>query len=159
MKVPQMMRRIGRLCFMLMWIPFVTLFIGMIGMPDGSYSWEELPALTQYSIVIGGVLMIASLILQVGAPIMAGIINQSILSRGLPAEAAILKITDTGMTINQDPVVRLLLEVRPENEPAFQAEAERLIPRLQVPEIQPGVMLRVKYDPSSRDVALLDADA
>lgn len=158
MKLTDLMRRIGRLCFLLMWIPFITLFIGMIGMPDGSYSWEELPVLTRYSIVIGGSLMAASVVLQVGAPITAGIITQSVLARGLPAQATILKITDTGTTINQNPLVRLLLEVHPQNEPPFQAETERIIPRLQIPEIQPGVMLEVKYDPASKDVALIDAE-
>jgi hypothetical protein len=55
-------------------------------------------------------------------------------------------------------MVRMLLEVQPPGEPAFQAEAERLVSRLQIPQIQPGNVVGVKYDPSSRAVALLDAD-
>ena len=48
---PTTLRKMGWRCFALMWIPFITLFIGMWGMPEGSYDFDELPELTQYSLV------------------------------------------------------------------------------------------------------------
>lgn len=68
--------------------------------------------------------------------------------RGVTAEAAILKVWDTGMTVNDDPVVGLLLEVRPESAEAYQAETKALISRIDVPQFQPGQVIPVVYDPN-----------
>jgi hypothetical protein len=67
---------------------------------------------------------------------------------GLPAEATILRIWDTGMTVNDDPVVGFLLEVRPPGSPAYQAETKLLVSRLSVPQVQPGAIVPVRYDPA-----------
>jgi hypothetical protein len=158
MKLAKDMRKFGWLAFKLMWLPFSTLMIAMLGLPEGEYDWVELPILARYSLVIGGILAASAVILLIGAPIVSGIHNLTILKQGLPAQAVILKITDTGTTINKDPLVRLLLEVQPPGEPAFKAETERLIPRLQIPLIQPGTVVEVKYDPHNKTVALLDED-
>lgn len=53
--------------------------------------------------------------------------NRQILARGERAEAVILKIFETGTTINDSPVVRFLLQVTPQDQPQFQTEAERLV--------------------------------
>jgi hypothetical protein len=152
------MRKIGWLCFILMWIPFSTWFISMLGLPNGSYSWSELPVLARFSMVLMLFFIAALIILLVGAPIVAGLSNRSVLAHGRPAEAKILKIWDTGTTVNNSPMVRMLLEVQPPGEPAFQAETERLVSRLEIPQIQPGNVVGVKYDPSSRAVALADTE-
>lgn len=159
MTLARRMRKLGWIAFTAMWIPFATMFVGMIGLPEGNYSWGELPVLSRYSLLVGGALAAASTILLVGAPIASGITNRSLVARGQPAEARILKIWDTGTTINQNPVVRMLLEVRPPGGSTFQAETERLISRLQVPQVQPGAMVRVRYDPQSKAVAIVDAES
>lgn len=158
MPLARRMRKLGWIAFTLMWIPFATMFIGMIGLPEGSYDWGELPVLSRYSLLVGGSLAAASTALLVGAPILSGITNRSVLRHGQPADARILQIWDTGTTINQNPVVRILLEVHPPGGSTFQAETERLIPRLQVPQVQPGASVRVRYDPRSRAVAIVEAD-
>lgn len=158
MKLSLTIRKLGRLAFMLMWIPFSTMMFAMLGMPDGEYAWSELPLLARTSIVVGGTFAAAATILLISAPIASGLHNRTILNRGLPAEAIILKVMDTGTTINKNPLVRLLLEVHPPNQPTFQAEAERLISRLQIPQIQPGATVHVKYDPVSQAVALVEED-
>lgn len=142
-----------------MWLPFIGIFVGMIGMPDGDYAWSELPVVTRVSLVLVGVFMATSVVGTIGASIASGVSNSRLQATGRPAEATILHISDTGTTINKDPVVRFKLEVRPPGEPPFEAEAERLVSRLQIPMIQPGATVQVKYDPQSRAVALLDADA
>lgn len=74
---------------------------------------------------------------------------------GVPAEATVLRIWDTGVTVNEDPVVGFLLDVKPANQPSFQAETKSLISRLAVPRVQPGARLSVMYDPKDpRRVAL-----
>ena len=155
MKSAKTMRKLGWISFGLLWIPFITLFIGMIGLPDGSYAWEELPGLARISIIGVAIFSALSMILLVGAFFVAMLDGRAIQKHGKTAPAKILKLWDTGTTVNQNPVVRMLLEVHPSDEPAFQAESEQLISRLQVPQVQPGTTVMVKYDPRDHDVTLL----
>ena len=137
-----------------MWLPFITMFIGMLGLPNGSYDWAQLPLLARVSIIAAGSLMVASTVLLVGASVASSRANRALLANGQPAQATVLNIRDTGTTINNNPVVRLVLEVQPPGGAPFQAETERLIPRLQVPQVQPGAVVAVRYDPHTKDVAL-----
>jgi len=150
------MRTLGWGLFGLMWIPFACIFIGMIGMPAGSYDWLELPELTRYAMVAVGVLSAASMLLLFGSAFLGMALGRGIRARGTSALATVLEIRDTGTTVNENPLVRLVLEVRPDHAPPFTAETEQLISRLQVPEYQPGEVVLVKYDPESRDVALAE---
>jgi hypothetical protein len=67
---------------------------------------------------------------------------------GRPATAVILRISDSGTTVNDDPVVYLDLEVHPDAGPAFGAMTKCLISRLDVPQFQPGRTIPVRYDPA-----------
>lgn len=74
---------------------------------------------------------------------------------GEKAQAKILSIWDTGMTVNDDPVVGFLLEVYPEGRPAYQARTKLRISRLDIPRIQPEMIVPVRIDPNDpRRVAL-----
>ena len=75
---------------------------------------------------------------------------------GTTASAVILRISDTGMTVNDDPVAWLDLEVRPDSAPAFQARTKCLIPRLDVPQFQPGRTIPVRYDPADHARVAVD---
>ncbi len=67
---------------------------------------------------------------------------------GLPAEATVVQIWDTGVTVNNDPVVGFLLDVKPaDGRPTFQAKTRALVSRLAVPRVQPGATLQVVFDP------------
>jgi hypothetical protein len=76
---------------------------------------------------------------------------------GQPAEATVLRIWDTGVTVNDDPVVGFLLEVKPSGQPSFQAESKALVSRLAVPRVQPGAKLTVMFDPKDTRRVALDA--
>lgn len=74
---------------------------------------------------------------------------------GVPAMATVVRIWDTGVTVNNDPVVGFVLDVKPADQPSFQAEARALVSRLAVPRVQPGARLGVMFDPKdTRRVAL-----
>jgi hypothetical protein len=75
---------------------------------------------------------------------------------GKPAAATVVQIWDTGVTVNDDPVVGFVLDVKPEGQPAFQAKTKALISRLAIPRIQPGAELRVMYDPNDHAQVALD---
>jgi hypothetical protein len=156
MQLPKAMRSAGWICFGLMWIPFATLILSMLGMPGGSYDFAELPTAARYSMISGGILMVASLVLLLGSPLAAGAENRRLRRMGRPAGAKVLDLADTGTTINDNPVVRLRLQVDAQDEPPFEAEAERLVSRTDIPRYQPGATLSVMYNPQSHEVAVLD---
>jgi hypothetical protein len=75
---------------------------------------------------------------------------------GVPAEATVVQIWDTGVTVNNDPVVGFLLDVHPEQQAAFQARTKALVSRLAVPRVQPGARLRVFFDPKDTTRVAVD---
>ena len=68
---------------------------------------------------------------------------------GVTAEAEVLEVRDTGTTINDDPQIALLLEVRPTMGAVFQAELKTLVSRLEVANYRPGCKAVVLYDPAN----------
>jgi hypothetical protein len=79
---------------------------------------------------------------------------QAIRASGIAATARVLRIWDTGMTLNEDPIVGFQLEVHADGVEPFEAETKALIGRLDIPRIQPGVDVPVRYDPTNHKVAL-----
>jgi hypothetical protein len=76
---------------------------------------------------------------------------------GVLAEATVVQIWDTGVTVNHDPVVGFLLDVKPaDGRPAFQAKTRALVSRLAVARVQPGATLRVTFDPHDTTRVALD---
>ncbi len=74
---------------------------------------------------------------------------------GQPAEAMVLEIRDTGMTVNNDILVAFRLQVRPSGGAPYEVETRGLVGRLDVPQVQPGAILPVAIDPlDPRKVAL-----
>jgi hypothetical protein len=71
------------------------------------------------------------------------------IKNGVAAEATVLKVWDTGVSINDNPQVGLLLDVHPPTGATFQAEAKKVVSRLQTSLIQPGVNALVLYDPTN----------
>lgn len=76
---------------------------------------------------------------------------------GLRAKARILKIWDTGMTVDDDPVIGLRVEVAPEGGPPYVATIDRaLISRLDVPQFQPEKVIPVRVDPKDPQHVAID---
>jgi hypothetical protein len=75
---------------------------------------------------------------------------------GVAAPATVVQIWDTGVTVNDDPVVGFLLDVKPEGQAPFQAKTKALVSRLAVPRVQPGAQLKVVYDPKDTTRVALD---
>jgi len=66
---------------------------------------------------------------------------------GVTAHAEVLKVWDTGVSINDNPQVGLLLEVSPPGLIPFQAETKTVDSRLNVALEQQGVTAEIRYDP------------
>jgi hypothetical protein len=65
---------------------------------------------------------------------------------GLEASADVLSVTDTGATINMNPVVELELHVIPAAGAAFEATAYTMVSRIAVP--RKGDKINIKYNPA-----------
>lgn len=76
--------------------------------------------------------------------------DKQLLATGETAQATVVQMWDTGVTINDNPRVGLLLEVRPTNRPAYQVKTAQVVSRLQTSMYQPGQMLEVKIDPADQ---------
>lgn len=70
-------------------------------------------------------------------------------STTVPAQATILKMWDTGVTLNGNPQVGLLLQVQAAGHPPFQVETRSIVPRLALAQVQPGRDLAIQYDPNN----------
>jgi hypothetical protein len=89
---------------------------------------------------------------------MSGVADTKALQEtGVAAEAAIVRIWDTGITVNDDPVIGMEVEVYPaEGDPWRATIPKSLISRLDIPQFQPGQIVHVRFDPQDRSRVGLD---
>jgi len=103
-------------------------------------------------VLIIGVILVLVVFVLAGIMIMAGSKREAgdarIEKHGVGAPARILSIADTGSRYNNNPEVILKLEVRPEKGTPFPAEVRTVVSVVDLSGYQPGVMLKVKYDPA-----------
>ena len=69
---------------------------------------------------------------------------------GVAAQADILAVWETGIRVNDEPVIGLKVRVLADDRPPFEAEIPRaLISFLSVPQFQPGKQVPVVFDPKN----------
>jgi hypothetical protein len=73
--------------------------------------------------------------------------RSQILKSGTPAQAVITTLADTGMLVNNQPQVRIGLQVTPPNGAPYPAEVTMVVSQLLIPRVQPGMMVPVMIDP------------
>jgi hypothetical protein len=74
--------------------------------------------------------------------------RQWLLRNGERAEAEVLSISDTGVTVNDNPRVALRLFVQPKSRTGFEATTKLLVSRLSLAAFQPGAKIQVRFDPN-----------
>lgn len=72
-----------------------------------------------------------------------------VLANGQQAQAKILQAEQTNALVNNQPIVKFVLEVQPEGGQAFQAEASTIVPLVELSQFQPGATLSVRFDPAT----------
>ena len=78
------------------------------------------------------------------------------LEHGVDASARVLAIRETGSQHNNQPEVRIQLEVKPADRVAFKATVTTFMSPVYLPRFQPGATVAVRYDPGSpKNVALV----
>ena len=81
--------------------------------------------------------------------------NAALLKTGLPAQAKILKVWQTGMMINNNPQIGMQLEVTGPTG-TYQTETKIVVPMINIPQFQPGAVLPAKIDPADQRKIALD---
>jgi hypothetical protein len=77
--------------------------------------------------------------------------RQHLLTRGVAAEAEILSVQETGITVQGNyPMGRFRFLVHPPEGEPYEATAKCLINRFEVPAYQPGTIVQVLIDPRDR---------
>jgi hypothetical protein len=71
---------------------------------------------------------------------------QELMQNGTQGEATILSLQDTGMMINDNPRVALLLEVRVAMRPPYQVTKSMTVPLIRLSQIQTGSVVQVMVD-------------
>lgn len=83
--------------------------------------------------------------------------ENALLRSGEPAQARIIAVRDTGVTVNDNPRIELELEVRRAGHPAYQTRTRAVVSRLQAALYQPGMNVDVRVDPKKpKRVALVE---
>lgn len=171
MNVVAILRRVGVLLFVLMWIPFICIFAGMAqefgsaGIRFAQFVDQFIPGLlnerggepsllTLVSIVLTFGMMFAAMALLFGAPLLGGMLNRKILRSGRTATARILSMNDTGTYINRQPLIHFTLEVQRGDGSPFQAETEKIVSMSQLSRFQAGATVHVRYDPDTLEAAI-----
>jgi hypothetical protein len=72
--------------------------------------------------------------------------DREILLNGYPGKATIVGLQDTGWTVNDNPMIKMTLDIQPEVGAAFRVEVKAMVSRLAIPKV--GDTFPVKYDPN-----------
>ncbi len=77
------------------------------------------------------------------------IARSRIIKTGEQRNGKILEVWDTGVTINNNPQVGMLVEVKDKYGKTYQTKTKLVVSRLQVADIRPGLNVIVKVDPKN----------
>jgi hypothetical protein len=77
---------------------------------------------------------------------------------GYATSARGVEMSDTGVTVNNQPQVKLLLEVTPPNGSPYMVETKQIISRLQTSMYMPGNMIPVLIDLNDKNLVVINYD-
>ena len=108
-------------------------------------------------ITLGILILIGGMVLLFYKLFFGPMINAARLQKtGLPGKAKILEVRDTGVTINNNPQVKLILEVKNNLGQVYQAESRLLVSRINPNAYMPGMEIPVKIDPKNEKNVVID---
>ncbi len=85
--------------------------------------------------------------------------TRRVLKNGEPGRARVLRMFETGITINDNPMVKLEMEVTPQRGPTYIATSKTVVSRLNPMMYGPGTVVAVKIDRQDPQLVVVDPDA
>jgi len=73
---------------------------------------------------------------------------ENLMAKGTQGEATILSLEDTGMLVNNNPRVKITMEVRMSMYPTYQITKTVTVPLIRLPQVQTGSVVQVMVDMS-----------
>jgi hypothetical protein len=73
--------------------------------------------------------------------------DRILLERGARAEATVIDARDTGVTVNNEPLIDLHLEIRPQEGEPFRTQKRIVVSKLQMGAFYAGMCIHVRFDP------------
>jgi len=81
--------------------------------------------------------------------------EQKLLETGERATATVLALEETGMLINNQPLVNVKLQVQRQGQAPYEHTHQMVLSMLTIPQVQPGTLVNVRVDPANpRRVAI-----
>ena len=114
--------------------------IGLVAALGASIATHSLAGVVISLLIVGVFIAVFSIAF---GPMVRG---AKLVQTGIPAEATILKVWDTGTTVNEQPEIELLLEVQPKNGTRYETKTKAIVSRLQAAWYIPGAKVGVKVD-------------
>jgi hypothetical protein len=137
-------------CFALMWIPLAVFIFHDTSQPatDSDLLTMEVFLALLFAFLI---LLVISLL---GPQLIDWRESRLVRQQGTLVPAVIIGVADTGIYINNQPVLEMAITVHPPHEAAFEAKVHQVIPFSSIPQVQPGAELEVYYIPGTTRVAM-----
>lgn len=111
--------------------------------------------------VIGGAIALLVLWRVVGGLLKGQAQDRKILQTGAQASAQVLTVQATGASVSygghRQPQVALGLQVHPPGGQPFQAQLVTYVSELQIPQIQPGAVVQIRYNPANSAQMAIEA--
>ena len=101
-------------------------------------------------VITGGVIFVIWRVMKGMGP------NREILQSGIRAQATIRQVWQTGTYLNNNPQIGMQLEVMPPNGAPYVAAVNAVVPLINIPQFQPGVVVPVKIHPTDPSKVELD---
>lgn len=75
--------------------------------------------------------------------------EQQLLATGQRASGQIMAVSQTGMYVNNQPQVRIDVQVQPPGGQPYAASMTKVLNMMAIPRVQPGAQVAVRYDPAN----------
>lgn len=85
--------------------------------------------------------------------------QRRLMAEGLPAQARVLAVTQSSMTVNNQPVIKFRLEVQPPGGLPFEGEQSSIVPLVNLGRVVPGMTVPVRIDPDHPEQFAIDWDS
>lgn len=81
--------------------------------------------------------------------------DQKVLKTGLPATATIVDRKQTNESLNDQPIVKFKLKVKPPTELEYEIEIQQVVPLTELSYFEVGAKREVRYDPGTHHTVLV----
>jgi hypothetical protein len=85
------------------------------------------------------------------------VVRERLRRDGEDGTGTIKEVKDTGSTLNESPLVKITLSVKPDNkDEIFDVILKTYVPRINPGKYQPGMVVRVRFDSSKKQAMIIE---